>query len=164
MFKQILSHNLQMFVLQKLIYTKTRQNCIHYQHIIKLQDRNNSHGLACYIKRNMQCREIPVPDVTSLETLGVELNIPSSTFTFIVIYKPPKVAIADLLRDLQIIMKAIDNVQKTIILGDFNVDALAPESQPLKHLMQQFTFKFNHPGTTHNHGSCLDHVYLPKDI
>ncbi|KAH3712029.1 hypothetical protein DPMN_071706 [Dreissena polymorpha] len=71
---------------------------------------------------------------------------------------------ADFLRDLQIILKAIDNVHKTIILGDFNVDALAAESQPLKQLMQQFTFKFTHPGTTHNHGSCLDHVYLPKDI
>ncbi|KAH3863944.1 hypothetical protein DPMN_026952 [Dreissena polymorpha] len=168
MFKQILSHNLQMFFFFTEAHIYKNQTELYslptYQHIIKPQDRNNSHGLACYIKRNMQCPEIPLPDVTSLETLGVELIIPNSTLTFIVIYKPPKVTMADLLRDLQIILKAIDNVQKTIILGDFNVDALAAESQPLKHLMQQFTFKFTHPGTTHNHGSCLDHVYLPKDI
>ncbi|WAR30905.1 PIF1-like protein [Mya arenaria] len=137
-----------------------------YSSVLAAQDTHkNYHGLACYFKEEFRCQRIVLPEVEHIETLGVRLHHDaSSALDLILIYRSPSVSYLELLFELEIVLHTIENAQKTVFLGDFNVDALVPDYQPLQSLMEKYSFTFRQPKASHTLGSCLDHIYLPREI
>jgi endonuclease/exonuclease/phosphatase family metal-dependent hydrolase len=137
-----------------------------YSSIHKPQDSNrNHHGLATYFRDNLQCQQLQLPQTEHLEILGVQLqyqNAPS--IAFVLIYRSPSVSSSELLTDLAALLKACESLPYSVLLGDFNDDALAPQYQTLKSFMDKYLYMFRQASTSHKLGSCLDHVYLSRGL
>ncbi len=58
----------------------------------------------------------------------------------------------------------IASLPYSLLLGDFNDDALAPQYQTLKSFMDKYLYMFRQASTSHKLGSCLDHVYLSRGL
>jgi len=51
----------------------------------------------------------------------------NSTFLdLVLIYRSPSVSYPLLCTELEVLLQSIEHVQKKLVLGDFNIDALAP--------------------------------------
>jgi exonuclease III len=106
-----------------------------------------------------------VPKTEHLETLGVQLQLPCAPLIdFILIYRSPSISRSALLADLEILMQADERSTHSMILGDFNLDAFGQVNQDLEYLMEKYSYKLSEAKTTHKLGSCLDHLYLSKDM
>ena len=148
------------------------QSCVHtipgYSSIHKPQDHNcNHHGLAstCYFRDSFQCQQVQLPQTEHIETLGVQLQIQGApSIDFVLIYRSPSISRSDLLADLKTLLESDERLPHSLILGDFNIGSIGPNYQVLEASMEKYYFKFKQANTSHRLGSCLDHVYLSKDM
>lgn len=84
----------------------------------------------------------------------------------ILLYRSPSVSLSLFINDLNNLLSysVSASVSKTIILGDFNVDALGPNNAQLLEIMGRYNFTSVNSMKTHIQGSCLDHVYLSLNL
>lgn len=82
----------------------------------------------------------------------------------ILLYRSPSVSLSLFISDLNNLLSSLQVYQRTIILGDFNVDAIGPNNAQLSEIMGKYNFTSVNSMKTHIQGSCLDHVYLSLNV
>ncbi|XP_053378668.1 uncharacterized protein LOC128548229 [Mercenaria mercenaria] len=107
---------------------------------------------------------VPVPQLHHAEALSVCIAPTTTPLTIILIYRSPSVKWREFHYDLTSLLDSLNGVQNTIILGDFNEDALSRESQRASVLLERYGFVMTVRETTHTLGVCLDHIYLSPDL
>ena len=88
-------------------------------------------------------------------------------FHVLFIYRSPAVKIRPFLQDLQTLLSSLSSSNRLplAILGDFNVNALIPESfRSLQGLLQEHGYVQTVQRPTHISGSLIDHVYVQTNV
>ena len=100
-------------------------------------DRLNKRGggLCIYVRNNYTCKKILMPKSTDLaEMLWVEVSTKKAKIAVGVFYKPPKIPHACFEKVFDNLLYIYTKYQNTILLGDFNVNMLVPDSPEVNSL------------------------------
>lgn len=100
-------------------------------------DRLNKRGggLCLYVRKHYTCKKILLPKSNDLaEMLWVEVSTKKAKIAVGVLYKPPKIPHACFEKVFDSLLHIYTKYQNTILLGDFNVNMLTPESAEVKSL------------------------------
>ncbi|KAK3083348.1 hypothetical protein FSP39_020499 [Pinctada imbricata] len=153
-----------------LMYTETNtynhqanmMNILDYkQEIVPKDTDKKRHGLACYWRNTISCARKLAFEGQNIEILQMDFK----DFMIILLYRSPSLPLSLFMSDLKDLFSSLDVYQqRTIILGDFNVDALGDNYTQLSELMGRHNFTNINSVKTHIQGSCLDHVYLSSDL
>ena len=127
---------------------------------------HNHHGLACYYKNNFKCTTKNLQSFTCLEVLSILVLEKSQEFSFVLIYISPSYTFGQILCELKVLLALLETTKRTIVCGDFNVDACTSTKNylQLKYVMDNYGFTNVNLIRSHKLGSCLDHIYLSNDL
>ena len=138
-----------------------------FDHIVSPPEKShNHHGLACYYKNNFKCTAKNLQSFTCLEVLSILVLEKSQEFSFVLIYISPSYTFGQILCELKVLLALLETTKRTIICGDFNVDACTSTKNylQLKSVMDNYGFTNVNLIRSHKLGSCLDHIYLSNDL
>ena len=94
----------------------------------------------------------------------IALTLHNSTgdtrLNLVTVYKPPSQTVTIFSPVSNVLEIDVNTDIRTIVCGDFNVDALSPRNNPLTIFFQKRGFVQLVPEPTHIQRSCLDHVYI----
>lgn len=113
------------------------------------------HGTVVYSQIN-SCMKL-CGSVQGIETTIVEISKGQHSFVLIFVYSPPKIACCHNFATFLTNIQSFICPQKTIILGDFNMNANVDSS--LQNLMLEYKFQQRIQGITTDYGTTLDHIY-----
>ena len=90
----------------------------------------------------------------------------SREFSFVLIYISPSCTFGQIHCELKILLALLKTTKRTIICGDFNVDACTSTKNclQLKSVKENYGFTNVNLNRSHKLGSCLDHIYLSNDF
>ena len=90
----------------------------------------------------------------------------SREFSFVLIYISPSCTFGQIHCELKILLALLKTTKRTIICGDFNVDACTSTKNclQLKSVKDNYGFTNVNLNRSHKLGSCLDHIYLSNDL
>ena len=116
-----------------------------YSIIHKDRHMKSRGGTALYIKNGIQFKEIKLcKNIVQPEVCFVEIKLQNTKIAIGVVYKSPKIPYTVYSDLTEVLAPIITGYEHHMILGDFNIDQLKPDSSAYKYLR--------------------DHVLLPYDL
>ena len=104
-------------------------------------------GLCIFVRSHYNCRKIKLPreenQIDLVEMLWVEITTKKDKIAVGVLYKPPKIPHASFEKIFDNLISVYSKYQHTILLGDFNINMLHPESPEVKSLNDLIIEPFN---------------------
>ena len=100
-------------------------------------DRQNKRGggVCVFVRDHYICKKIKIPNVNDLsEMLWVEVTTKKAKIAVGVFYKPPKMPYACFEKVFDSLLHIYSKYQHTMLLGDFNVNMLKPDSPEVRAL------------------------------
>lgn len=123
--------------------------------------QQSKHGMALYYKPNIVKNQLIATSISGIELLITILDVANICF----IYCPPKSATnQNFANVIQYIQSIINITKPTIIMGDFNQNALQ-NCSVLNFLQHNYSFHQILKSPTTDYDSCLDQIYInfPQD-
>ena len=113
-------------------------------------DRKNTRGggICIFVRSHYNCRKISLPNQSTsgidlTEMLWVEISTNKTKIAVGVFYKPPKIPYACFEKVFDSLLHIYSKYQHTILLGDFNINLMTPESLEAKALNNFITEPFD---------------------
>ncbi|MCG8077008.1 MAG: AAA family ATPase, partial [Candidatus Thiodiazotropha taylori] len=124
------------------------------------------HGLAVYIKQNIEIEKIVKHRSHSCEFIMAALNSTTKGFyQYVVVYKYPKSSQADLKKDIcSHLRPVVDISSKLVIMGDFNIQVNDLNCQFVKFMENTFQCHQNIKQPTTDAGSILDLIFSNDQV
>ncbi|MCP3662464.1 MAG: endonuclease/exonuclease/phosphatase family protein, partial [Gammaproteobacteria bacterium] len=121
-------------------------------------------GVAVFARDEFKPRKVNFKSAPNLEFIAVELTSKKKKkFIVCSVYKPPKINNNDFIGDLTDVLAELQaTCLDIVLLGDFNIDGLSPDSDAVNVSMAPLNFRQLIQEPTHL-GRCLDHIYLSRD-
>ncbi len=129
----------------------------------RLKNGRNGGGVGVYARTELNPRKLNVKSAPSLEFVAVEITARKKKMIVVSVYKPPRQDCAEFVSDLTDILAELQAKCQTVaVLGDFNIDGLAPEFQNINRVLSPLLFRQLIQEPTHLR-RCLDHIYLSRN-
>ena len=141
-------------------------------------DRINKRGggICLYIRSHYNCKKISIPNEKEgvcgglAEMLWVEISTKVAKIAVGVFYKPPKIPYACFEKVFDSLLFIHSKYQHTILLGDFNVNLMVPESLEARALNNFVTEPFDlkqliktPTRITETSKTLIDHIYVGRE-
>ena len=118
------------------------------------EEQQCRHGMAIYNKKNVDY--ISFSCMNGVETVITRMN----GINICYIYIPPRLAVRENVEAfIHTLQSLVDLIRPTILMGDFNQDALLRTN--ISHILsEQLSFSQLITSVTTDYESCLDHIYI----
>ena len=130
----------------------------------RLDLNKNSGGLLTYVKSDIPSRLIDSFELPNyIQILPIELNVRSSKWLIVPIYRPPRQNLIFFLDHLSSLLEFNSKYENVVIIGDFNAE---PSHMSLCSFMEVNSFVNHIKSNTcmkSNAGKCIDLILSPKN-
>ena len=114
-----------------------------YNFYQKTRDHKDRGGVGIYVRDCYKVKPIPIQcDFLNPEIMFIEIMVNNIKIAVGVVYKPPSISYGVFAEIQEILAFITTNYSHVIILGDFNVDQLLPETDKYKYLLNNIINPF----------------------
>ncbi len=108
----------------------------------RVRNGRNGGGVGIYVRTDLKPQKISLRSAPNLEFIAVELLMKKEKMSVASVYKPPQMDSVAFLADLTDILAELRAKHpKTFLLGDINIDSLAPEFDAVSRALTPLGFR-----------------------
>uniref|UniRef100_A0A3B3Y420 Reverse transcriptase domain-containing protein n=1 Tax=Poecilia mexicana TaxID=48701 RepID=A0A3B3Y420_9TELE len=132
-----------------------------YTYLEKARTTGRGGGLAVFHRRDLPVTPLPLPELTTFESLLFNCKLQKETILILLIYRPPKLNTGFIMELQDLLTSLCATSHNTLILGDFNIHVHSSNNRPAAEFLElldclHLTQHVSVP--THTKGHTLDLV------